>query len=252
MLKMEIVFTGDLVPLVRTGRRPWPVVRSGAGERASVRLELAGPAALKDVVESLGVPHCEIGVVTGDLTRLEDPVADGFRVAVGPAPPRILADPRFLCDGHLGRLARLLHMTGFDTLHDPAWTEAELARRGTNQGRTVLSRHRALLKRRSLKRAMLVRSDDPFLQLGEVLVRYRLADRAQLFARCSACNGCLVPVARADVADRIPPRTSAWLDEYSICSGCGKLYWLGTHALKIRPRLERLIDDCRRQVNGER
>ena len=243
---------GHLAPLVRAGRRPWPVVRSVAGDRAAVGVELAGPASLKDLVESLGVPHCEVGGVTGDLSSLEDPVRDGLRVVVEHAPPRFLADPRFLCDGHLGRLARLLRMTGFDTLHDPAWSEPEVARRGTNQGRTVLSRHRALLRRRNLELAMLVRADDPFLQLGEVLVRYRLADRAQMFARCSVCNGCLVPSAREDVADRIPPRTAAWLDDYSTCSGCGKLYWMGTHALDIGPRLERLIADSRRQVDGNR
>lgn len=240
---------GDLVPLVRTGRRPWPTAPSPAGDRLRVEADLAGTATLKDVVESLGVPHCEVGSVIGDLDGLDRPVGDGCRAVVNPVTPFALQDPRFLCDRHLGRLARLLRMLGFDTLHDPDWTEAEVARRCLVGKRTVLSGHRALLKRRTLDRAMLIREDDPFLQAEAVILRFGLAGRAKLFGRCSHCNGEIVPVAKSDVADRIPPLTSAWLDEYRRCTGCGKLYWEGTHTRKLGPRLADMLRRCGERIN---
>ena len=238
MVRVEIIFGGDLGALIRVRPRPGCTVTpvAGAGQ-VRVELALAEPAVLKDVLESLGVPHCEIGPVGGDLGWLGAPVRDGCRVEVGPVAPFPLADPRFLCDGHLGRLARLLRLLGFDTLWDAGWTEAEIARRGVNEDRTVLSRGRGLLKRKALVRAMLVRSDDPFAQVQEVAARFQLAGRVRMFGRCSVCNGGIVPVEKAAVLERIPLKTAAWLDEYFQCSGCGRLYWEGTHYLGLVSRL---------------
>jgi uncharacterized protein with PIN domain len=47
----------------------------------------------------------------------------------------------------------------------------------------------------------------------------------------------LEPVAKADVAGRIPPRTALWLDEYTVCRSCQRLYWRGTHWSRIAKTL---------------
>lgn len=242
MLNVEITFGRGVGSLVRArGRRGCAASPPDATGRIRIALSLPAPASLKDAVASLGVPHCEIGTVGGDLAGLDDQVRAGCRVEVGPVAPFFLDDPRFLCDGHLGRLARLLRLLGFDTLHDPGWAEAEVARRGLNEGRTVLSRSLDLLMRRALTRAMLIRADDPFLQVGEVAARFRLAGRTRMFGRCSVCNGPIAPVAKADVLARIPPKTAAWLDVYYECRGCGKLYWEGTHVGGLAARLTAAI-----------
>ena len=72
----------------------------------------------------------------------------------------------------------------------------------------MLSGSRALLKRRLLGPAMLIRDDDPEAQAAAVVRRFGLAGRAVLFARCPRCNGRVQPVAKAAVAARIPPRTA--------------------------------------------
>ena len=41
----------------------------------------------------------------------------------------------------------------------------------------------------------------------------------------------------AAVAERIPPRTARWKDEYFVCARCGRLFWEGTHWERIRERL---------------
>jgi uncharacterized protein with PIN domain len=55
--------------------------------------------------------------------------------------------------------------------------------------------------------------------------------------RCMTCGGRLVPTAKAEILDRIPPRTALWLDAYAVCAGCGGLFWEGTHWQRIRERL---------------
>ena len=84
------------------------------------------------MIEALGVPHTEVALVlvNGEPADLERAIADGDRVAVYPRFEQLdvssLSDlqslpsgpPRFVADAHLGGLARLLRMAGFDTLYD--------------------------------------------------------------------------------------------------------------------------------------
>ncbi|MCP4571514.1 MAG: twitching motility protein PilT [bacterium] len=223
------------------------MARLATGQRGCGRVvrRLPGPTSVKDAIEAAGVPHCEIGRVVDDgggARGLEAPVADGDVLAVSPVRQADPGDARFLCDGHLGALARLLRTLGFDTAWRPQAHEAEIARRGLNEDRIVLSGHRALLKRRELVRAMLVIDDDPDRQAAAVVRRYGLASRARPFGRCPRCNGLVSEVAKADVAHRIPPRTAAWLDVYYVCADCDQLYWEGTHVTALRARLDRILD----------
>src|SRR2546422_7148350 len=114
-----------------------------APERRFCDSEVAidGSPAVKDVIESLGVPHGEIDLVLidGRSAPFTARVGGGERVAVYPvfeafdlsglsevrAEP--LREPRFVLDGHLGRLAAYLRMLGFDALWEPQPADAELA-----------------------------------------------------------------------------------------------------------------------------
>jgi uncharacterized protein with PIN domain len=77
----------------------------------------------------------------------------------------------------------------------------------------------------------------PVLQLGLVLREFGLPLRAP---HCMACGGALESVPKAHVEGRIPPRTAVWKDEYFVCTGCGGLFWKGTHWEKI----ERLLGEA--------
>lgn len=232
-LVLTLVFEGPLARLA-TGR---------GGDGRVVR-HLPGTTSVKDAIEAIGVPHCEIGSVgdtAGRLRRLDAPVRDGDVLAVAPVLAADPGDARFLCDRHLGKLARLLRTLGFDTAWHRSAGEAEVARRGLNEGRIVLSSHRALLKRRELARAMLIVDDDPDRQARAVVTRYDLAPLARPFGRCPRCNGAVAEVPKADVAARIPPRTAAWLDVYYVCADCDQLYWEGTHVTSLRARLAAIL-----------
>ncbi len=57
---------------------------------------------------------------------------------------------RFIADAHLGGLARLLRMSGFDTLYDNHFHDDEIERISSAEDRIVLTRDRELLKRRGI------------------------------------------------------------------------------------------------------
>ncbi len=227
MIAVTIELRGDLPDLLR-GRGPSRVTR-----------RLSGSTSVKDAVEALGVPHCEIGSVTAGTQRVDwsYQVRDGDRIRVEPARPQPLQESGFICDRHLGKLARMLRLLGFDTTYDDTWGEARIARHATAERRAILTGSRSLLKRRAIPRGQLIRSPLVDEQVVEVLVRFDLLNRIDLFGRCGRCNGALRTVAKQDVADRIPPRTARWLDTYYICRVCDQLYWEGTHVTALRARI---------------
>ncbi len=233
MISIKLHFGADLSDLCRGGEP------DGRGGRVVVR-RLPEPASRRDAIEAVGVPRCEIGDLTDAAGHALDPAgptADSETIRVSAPAPCPIDGARFLCDVHLGKLARMLRVLGFDTSWRPVWTPSAVVRQSVNEGRIVLSGSRALLKRSALGRAMLVRPGPAEDQAAAVVARFGLAAQVRLFGRCSRCNGGLAPVAFADVAGTLPPRTARWRREYHRCADCGQLYWEGTHVEILRARL---------------
>ena len=213
--------------------------------------EFSGSPAVKDVIEALGVPHVEVDLilVDGESVPFSHRLRTGDRVAVYPAfetldissltrlRPRPLRRPAFVADVHLRKLARILRLLGLDVAFRPGAEDDELVRISVQERRVLLTRDRQLLKHGAHTHGYFVRAVQPVEQAREVVRRFDLAGEVRPFTRCLECGGELVKVEKGEVADRIPPRTAAWLSEYVLCRGCGKLYWRGTHF----GRLERLI-----------
>lgn len=202
------------------------------------------PASVKDMIESLGVPHTEIDLIlaNGEPVDFAYRVQDGDRIAVYP-PFRTLdlgplarvrpdppdGEPRFVLDAHLGRLASYLRMLGFDALYRNDYADPELARIASEEDRVLLTRDRGLLKRSVVVHGYCLRATNPRAQLVEVLRRFDLAGRVAPFRRCIRCNGLLEAVDKAAIADRLPPRTATYYDEFHQCRACGQVYWKGAH-----------------------
>ncbi len=213
------------------------------------------PPTVKDAIESLGVPHVEVDLilVNGESVGFDRRLRDGDRVSVYPvfesldiAPIVRLRDTplrrtAFVADVHLRRLVRLLRLLGLDVLHSNDFDDNELVEISAEEGRILLSRDRQLLKHGRVTHGYWLRSTDPIEQAREVVRRFELAGDARPFSRCTACNGRLEPVSKEEVAERIPPRTARWLDEYVRCDGCAKLYWRGTHFERLEGLVERIL-----------
>jgi uncharacterized protein with PIN domain len=224
------------------------------GERtASVGVD-DGPS-VKDRIEACGVPHPEVDliVVDGEPVGFGHHLAPGDRVAVYPVfrsldvrcPLRPDAPVgRFAVDINLGRLAKYLRLLGFDAVSDGRLDDGDLAELAVAEDRIVLTRDRHLLKRSIVVHGYLVREVMPVAQAGEVLRRFGLADRISPFARCMECNGVIVPVAKAEVDHLLEPLTREHFDEFRRCSGCGRVFWRGSHF----DRLAAVVAGIRRSV----
>ncbi|HYO84449.1 MAG TPA: Mut7-C RNAse domain-containing protein [Bryobacteraceae bacterium] len=187
---------------------------------------------VKHAVESLGIPHTEVGEfrIGSDAVPESAQMRNGDVLHVLPAvEPVILDDPRFIADGHLGRLAAYLRMLGFDCWYDRTADDTLLADVASADGRVLLTRDVGLLKRRQVESGYCVRSDKPHDQLHEVARRFALATRMTPFQRCMDCNGYLEAVTKQEVEHVLPPHTRETRDVFSRCARCGKIYWRGSH-----------------------
>lgn len=221
---------------------------------------VARRASVKDVIEALGVPHTEIGLILVDGTAVgfAHLVTAGERISVYPVfttlapdgasllrPPPALP-PRFVADTHLGTLARYLRLLGFDTRYRNDHDDATLAAIAAGEARILLTRDRGLLKRRAVTHACFLRADRPRDQLHEVAVRFPLGAWMDPLSRCARCNGVLRAVDKAAIAHRLAPKTRRYYRRFRECDGCGQLYWAGSH---VR-HLEALVAEVRDGADG--
>jgi uncharacterized protein with PIN domain len=203
----------------------------------------AQAATAKHMIEALGVPHTEVELllVNGTPALFDHLLCDGDRVAAYPRfasidsetlpplrPPLPLVR-RFVADAHLGGLARLLRMAGFDTLYDNNFDDDEIEAIAFSDNRIVLTRDRELLKRRSIVHGRYVHTLGPAAQLTEVVERLGLGSRAAPFTLCLHCNAPLRAVEKALVQDQLPPTVRAHHHEFSTCDRCHRVYWKGSH-----------------------
>lgn len=199
----------------------------------TVYLRFKGPQTAKHLIESLGVPHTEIGElwVDGKSVGLGYLVHDGDRLEVGAKTRGDLGagEPCFVLDGHLGRLASHLRMLGLDSLYDSACSDEELAQVSAEEERILLTRDRRLLMRKIVTQGYLLRSLDPHEQLREVVERYELWKWVKPFQRCLRCNHILEMVSKEAVLERLEPLTKRYFDEFRLCPACNQVYWKGSH-----------------------
>ncbi|VWB87177.1 hypothetical protein BLA24064_04125 [Burkholderia latens] len=218
-----------------------PAQRGGAFVHAFAR-----DATLKHAIEALGVPHTEIGrlCVNGAPAALDRPLADGDRVDVRPerAQPEPAAGPvppqperwRFVADAHLGGLAQLLRLAGFDTCYDNHYRDDALVALAAREGRIVLTRDRELLKRRAVMRGCYLHAQQPDAQLRELFTRLDLAPHMRPFRLCLRCNAPLHALAAADAAPRVPPGVRERHRRFAACDVCRRVFWEGSHWQRMR------------------
>ncbi len=215
----------------------------------------AREATTKHMIEALGVPHTEVELIlvndeSADFGRI---LRDGDRVAVYPrfeaidvtpllrVRDRPLRQTRFVADAHLGGLAHLLRMLGFDTLYDNHFHDDDIVSICEHDGRIVLTRDRELLKRRAVTHGCYVHALKSEAQLREIVERLDLARSARPFTLCLHCNAPLRPADKAAVLDRLPPRVREHYERFSTCDVCGRVYWEGSHWRNMRRVLEGVL-----------
>lgn len=232
-ISIHLRFDGELNDFLSTARR------NTAFEHIA-----AATDTLKHIIESVDVPHTEIGhvLVNGSPAALNQRPSDGADIHVFPRPVPVLFEkaPAFVVDGHLGRLAAYLRMLGFDTWYERSADDPLLASISSRQHRLLLTRDNGLLKRREVELAYFVRADKPLDQLREISRRFALPSHFAPFTRCMECNGLLAPVSKSDVDQLLPPHTRETKNEFSRCTNCGRIFWRGSHHARMLGWIEAL------------
>ena len=216
----------------------------------------ARAATTKHMIEALGVPHTEVELilVNGQSVGFDRLLEEGDRVAVFPKFEMLDVTPmlrvrehplrviRFVADAHMGGLAHLLRMAGFDTLYDNNFHDKEIETIVVRDGRIVLTRDRELLKRRAITHGCYVHTLKPPQQFCEIFERLDLGRSVHPFTLCLECNVPLHPIEKAEVLMRIPPSVRERFDTFSTCENCNRVFWEGSHWRRMRD----LLDGCMR------
>ncbi len=214
-----------------------------AQKKTRFKIELNRRTSVKDLIESLGVPHTEVEVILANgvsvdfnyIVKQQDdlsiyPMFESVDVTpilkLRDAP---LRDTRFVLDCHLGRLARYLRQFGFDTLYRNDYSDDVLADTSAREHRILLTRDRSLLKRSIITHGYFIREFDPRKQLDEVIRRFDLRNQIIPFGRCTRCNGMVEEVSKQTVEHLLEPRTRQYFDDFWQCTNCGQVYWEGSH-----------------------
>jgi uncharacterized protein len=132
---------------------------------------------------------------------------------------------KFLADASLGKLAKWLRLLGYDTIVFPKEAGREMLRIADVQGRVVLTRRTDMLTRQFSGCLYLIVGIKVAHQLKEVIQKYSLKINHQaMFTICLICNEKLIPVAREEVRNLVPPYVFETSSVYNRCPKCCKIY----------------------------
>ncbi len=150
---------------------------------------------------------------------------------------------KFIADRTLGKLVKWLRILGYDTVYWRSDDLERLFRRAQGDERTLITKDTKTYRRRGALETLLIREDNPFLQLQTVVRHLQLPiHEEQLFSRCLACNTPLEEVDPEEVRDEVPEYIFHTHQEFSRCSSCRKVYWVGTHYEQMTRVVEKLKD----------
>jgi len=238
---IRLKFHGDLPFFLGAGTR-----------RETVERALREKTSVKDVIESCGVPHPEVDLILIDGQSVDfhhtlktDADVDVYPVGLLPtcfAKNRLQVSnsSKFVANGHLGKLARDLRLLGFDVAYDRDADDRQLLAIMRESSRALLTRDRRLLMHAIVQHGYYLRSQNPINQTIEVLRRFDLFSAIAPFTRCLRCNASLEEVKKNEVIQRLEPLTRIYYEKFRRCTGCGQIYWAGSHFSKLQERLEEI------------
>lgn len=213
---------------------------------------------VKDLIESIGIPHTEIDliIINGESVDFNYQVQPDDYISVYPisdslpqsiaiessalihCQPKPSGIPRFILDVHLGRLAAYLRMLGFDTRYKNDYDDPIMADISADEHRILLTCDRRLLMRKQISHGYFVRNRQPQQQLLEILSRFALYGYIKPFTRCIHCNGKTQPVEKQAIETQLLPKTKKYYNEFFQCDSCRKIYWKGSHYLKMKEMID--------------
>jgi len=144
----------------------------------------------------------------------------------------LIIPPLFAADVMLGKTAKWLRILGFDTFYDNRADDHFLQDFCRNENRILLTRDTLLQQSMPPESSYLVVQNLPRQQLAEINRIFELT-KFKLQPRCSVCNGELVAIEKTQIREKVPPYVFSTQSNFSHCLQCQRIYWPGTHIVKI-------------------
>ncbi|MDP4857735.1 MAG: Mut7-C RNAse domain-containing protein [Desulfobacterales bacterium] len=149
---------------------------------------------------------------------------------------------RFTVEKTLGKLAKWLRILGFDACSEPCGSMGSNAQ--AVSGRILLTRTRRRCRELQGRSFVLIRSNDPFDQLKEVICGLSLSPLdIRPFSRCLLCNEPTEPVSKDAVCHLVPDFVWESHERFCRCGRCQKIYWSGSHTERGMRRIDALFED---------
>lgn len=151
------------------------------------------------------------------------------------------AEIHFAVDRMLGRLAKMLRLMGYDALYANDVTAAQLLAMGRSGERVVLTRGETAQRFPHLDNVLSLKSENSLEQLREVVEQLGLDTRSGLLTRCTLCNALIERVEKPAVEALVEAKIFRLYEEFFRCTGCGHVYWRGSHVERILKNLESVL-----------
>ncbi|MDP8225542.1 MAG: Mut7-C RNAse domain-containing protein [Candidatus Lernaella stagnicola] len=151
--------------------------------------------------------------------------------------------PIFLADRTCGRLAKWLRLLGFDCEFASTAEIPALVQRAKRENRILLTKNSRLVPQADQISFLFLKSEITKEQLKQVLTECDLTIQCEAFLSiCSICNEALDDIDKRDVRGLVPPFVYATRTTFRRCPGCGRIYWAGTHKIKMIDKLKQTLD----------
>lgn len=143
-----------------------------------------------------------------------------------------------IVDAMLGSTARKLRMFGLDVLYFNKIDDDELLKFGMH--RTLITCDEELYERaiKNGESAIIIKGTGETSRLEIIFERLGIIPLLS-HSRCTACNGELEMISKR-LLDGIPPKVLERHRKFYRCRNCGKVYWSGSHWIRMRRLAYRL------------
>jgi uncharacterized protein len=212
-------------------------------QKKDFTFQIESKTSIQQLLDKLNIPLSIIDLilVNGVSAGLKCQLNDGDRISIYPvfetfniAPLSLLhVKPlrrlRFICDDHLGKLAKYMRALGFDVLYNNNFQNHQVIDTSIEQKRIILTKDKLLIKNHRITRAYLVKESDSRKQLSEIVLYFDLFGCIDPLSRCLRCNNCVQPATKESIKNYVPASILNMHDCFKQCDSCKRIYWMGSH-----------------------
>lgn len=148
---------------------------------------------------------------------------------------------KLIADAMLGKTVHWLRMLGIDTAYVQNISDEELIDIAKRENRAILTCDSELYRLAAMKgtEAFIVEGKSEAERLANLARRFQVKlDMDTRTSRCPSCNSAIRLTRKEEVRSKVPSRTFKSYRNFWVCTGCGKVYWKGSHWIRIEKILQ--------------